>query len=69
MKTLITDTELLAAALAQVRVTVFEPGGHTIADYGGIIEKYTPDYVKIADTYFRRGIFVFKALETRKRPD
>jgi hypothetical protein len=55
MKTLITDTELLAAALAQVRVTIFEPGGHTIADYGGIIEKYTPDYVKIADTYFRRG--------------
>jgi hypothetical protein len=69
MKTLITDTELLAAALAQVRVTIYEPGAHKIADYGGTVEKYTPDYVKIAGTYFRRDIFVFKAQETRKRPD
>lgn len=69
MKTLITDTELLAAALAQVRITIYEPGARTIADYGGIVEKYTPDYVKIGGTYFRRDIFVFKTLETRKRPD
>ncbi|WP_418041110.1 hypothetical protein [Paenibacillus xylanilyticus] len=69
MKTLITDIELLAAALAQVHVTIYEPGAQIIADYGGTVEKYTPDYIKVAGTYFRRDIFVFKAPETRKRPD
>jgi hypothetical protein len=68
MKTLITDVELFAAALTQARVTVYEKDG-SIADYGGMIEKYTPESVKIAGTYFRRGEYVFKAESARKKPE
>ncbi|MFK4304346.1 hypothetical protein ABH892_004486 [Paenibacillus sp. RC254] len=68
MKTLITDVELLTAALTQARVTVYEKDGR-IADYGGVIEKYTPESVKIAGTYFRRGEYVFKAESARKKPE
>ncbi|KJK28445.1 hypothetical protein TY89_22980 [Paenibacillus polymyxa] len=68
MKTLITDVDLLAAALTQTRVTVYEKDGH-IADYGGLVEKYTPESVKIAGTYFRRGVYVFKTGIVRKKPE
>ncbi|MBZ6443190.1 MAG UNVERIFIED_CONTAM: hypothetical protein MIN83_12895 [Paenibacillus polymyxa] len=68
MKTLITDVDLLAAALTQARVTVYEKDGH-IADYGGVIEKYTPESVKISGTYFMREIYVFKTEDARKKPE
>ncbi|MGP0579178.1 hypothetical protein ACTP13_19525 [Paenibacillus peoriae] len=68
MKTLITDVDLLAAALAQARVTVYEKDGR-IADYGGVLEKYTPESVKISGTYFRRGEYVFKTEITRERSE
>ncbi|MGG6477041.1 hypothetical protein ABHN03_07330 [Paenibacillus sp. NRS-1775] len=59
MKTLITDVDLLTAALTQARVTVYEKDGR-IADYGGVIERYTPESVKIAGMYFRRGEYVLR---------
>ncbi|MBU9705905.1 hypothetical protein KSP24_03060 [Paenibacillus sp. AK121] len=68
MKTLITDVDLLAAALTQARVTVYEKDGR-IADYGGVIERYTPESVKIAGTYFMREVYVFKTGSTRERPE
>ncbi|MBE3649183.1 hypothetical protein [Paenibacillus polymyxa] len=68
MKSLITDVELLAAALTQVRVTVYEKD-ESIADYGGVIERYTPESVKIAGTYFMREVYVFKTGSTRERPE
>ncbi|WP_338532582.1 hypothetical protein RBB83_17230 [Paenibacillus peoriae] len=68
MKTLITDVDLLAAALTQARVTVYEKDGH-IADYGGVVEKYTPESVKISGTYFMRGVYVFKTGSARERSE
>ncbi|WP_348623023.1 hypothetical protein ABFT51_17595 [Paenibacillus peoriae] len=68
MKTLITDVDLLAAALTQARVTVYEKDGR-IADYGGVIEKYTPESVKISGTYFMRELYVFKTGSARERSE
>lgn len=68
METLITDLELLAAALTQARVTVYEKDGR-IADYGGLIERYTPESVKISGTYFMREVYVFKTGSTRERSE
>ncbi|WP_339273757.1 hypothetical protein MKY59_21430 [Paenibacillus sp. FSL W8-0426] len=68
MRKLRTDIELFTAALAQVRVTVREKDGQ-IADYGGVIERYSTDSIKICGTYYMRGEYDFEAAETRKRPD
>ncbi len=63
-KELKTDMELLAAALSQVRVRVeteSELGVDIIVDYGGPVRIYTPEFVKIQDTYYSRAIHTFKA--------
>ncbi|WP_405176373.1 hypothetical protein MHI27_12080 [Paenibacillus sp. FSL H8-0261] len=62
-KVLSSDSDLLAAALAQVRVYVVwieEDGPDSIVDYGGAIQKYTPELVKIADTYYTRLAHEFR---------
>jgi len=56
--TLKSDMELFAAALAGVRVTVFADG--KIVDYGGNVEEYTSDSVRIGGTWYLRGSFVFR---------
>ncbi|MEW4371755.1 hypothetical protein [Paenibacillus kandeliae] len=53
-----TDMELLAAALAEVRVQV-EDEKNTIVDYGGSIKIYTPEFIKIQDTYYSREMYKF----------
>lgn len=64
-KVLESDTEFLAAALSQTKVSVWyreepDPNGH-LMDYGGIIEGYTPDSIKIAGARFVRERFEFRA--------
>ncbi|MNI96323.1 hypothetical protein D3C73_1547430 [compost metagenome] len=62
-KVLKTDLEFLAAALSQARVTVFELRGDLagcIVDYGGPVQKWSPESIKIADAYYRRGEFEFR---------
>ncbi|MBY3623750.1 hypothetical protein HGO21_30000 [Acinetobacter sp. CUI P1] len=62
-KVLENDADLLAAALAQVRVYVVQIGEDApdcIVDYGGVIQKYTPEKVKIADTYYTRKLYEFR---------
>lgn len=59
------DTDFLAAALAQSQVSVWywespDPIGH-LMDYGGLVEGYTPDSVKIAGARFVRKRFEFRA--------
>jgi hypothetical protein len=67
MKTLISDIELFAAMLFQVRVTVCakDSAGHTIiVDYGGPIERYTDISVRIGGENYTRSAHEFRA-ETR----
>lgn len=62
-KVLKTDTEFLAAALSQARVTIFERRGDLsgcIVDYGGQVVKWSPVSIKIADAYYMRGEFEFR---------
>lgn len=63
-KVLVTDSEFLTAALAQSRVSVWyredsNPIGH-LMDYGGIVEGYTPDSIKLAGAHFVRRRFEFR---------
>nr|WP_326080967.1 hypothetical protein [Paenibacillus graminis] len=63
-KVLESDTDFLAAALAQSKVSVWfrpedDPEGH-IMDYGGIVEGYSPESVKIAGGRFIRERFEFR---------
>ncbi|MEK4157625.1 hypothetical protein NYE27_21250 [Paenibacillus sp. FSL R10-2779] len=53
-----TDIELFTVALAQAHVTVREKDGH-IADYGGVVERYTADSVRIAGVYYVRNQYYF----------
>ncbi|MEK4349632.1 hypothetical protein MKX41_02215 [Paenibacillus sp. FSL R5-0475] len=62
MRILVTDIELFAAALVQARVTVRAVDG-SIADYGGAIEKYTPNAVRIDGTYYMREVYLFEIKE------
>ncbi|QOH62385.1 hypothetical protein [Paenibacillus polymyxa] len=58
-----TDIEFLAAALSRVKVYVVKPLNEDmmeIIDYGGMIERYTPDVVKINGSYFFRKQFEFR---------
>lgn len=64
MRVLSTDAELLTAALAQVRVTVRERDGR-IADYGGNVEKISPDYIRVAGAYYSRSIYIFDTKDVR----
>lgn len=62
-KELITDSELFLAAISQVRVHVMkalETEVDVIIDYGGVIQKYTSEYVKIQDVYYSRDIHRFR---------
>jgi hypothetical protein len=64
-KVLVTNSEFLIAALAQSKVSVWyredpDPSGH-LMDYGGIIEGYTPDSIKLGGAHFFRGRFKFRA--------
>ncbi|OMD64694.1 hypothetical protein BSK62_17145 [Paenibacillus odorifer] len=64
-KVLVTDSEFLTAALVQSKVSVWfrlepDPIGH-LMDYGGIVEGYTPDSIKLAGAHFVRGRFEYRA--------
>ncbi|WP_080942877.1 hypothetical protein [Paenibacillus polymyxa] len=62
-KVLKSDIELFAAALSQARVYVVQPLGKDlidIVDYGGPLEKFTPESVKISGMYYMRGQFEFR---------
>ncbi|MEK4451660.1 hypothetical protein [Paenibacillus sp. FSL L8-0506] len=64
-KVLESDAEFLTAALAQSKVSVWfrldpDPIGH-LMDYGGIVEGYTPDSIKLAGAHFVRERFEFRA--------
>lgn len=52
------DKDLFAAALSQVRVSIFS-NGHLV-DYGGVIQKYSPIAVKIQGTYYMRNQYEFR---------
>ncbi|OME09866.1 hypothetical protein [Paenibacillus odorifer] len=63
-KVLECDAEFLTAALSQSKVSVWfrldpDPIGH-LMDYGGIVEGYTPDSIKINGARFIRERFEFK---------
>ncbi|AWV35138.1 hypothetical protein [Paenibacillus odorifer] len=63
-KLLVTDSEFLTAALAQSKVSVWyredpDPIGH-LMDYGGIVEGYTSEFIKISDDQFVRERFEFR---------
>ncbi|WP_405176370.1 hypothetical protein MHI27_12065 [Paenibacillus sp. FSL H8-0261] len=72
-KVLETDSEFLTAALAQSKVSVWyredpDPSGH-LMDYGGIIEGYTPNSIKLAGAHFVRERFEFRAeIRTPRQP-
>jgi hypothetical protein len=56
-KTISTDMELFAAALAQRKVSVMQRTAddiYAILEYGGIIERYTKQSVKINGSYYLR---------------
>ncbi|CAJ1315889.1 hypothetical protein [Paenibacillus nuruki] len=62
-KVINTDAELFAAAINQIRVYVMkelETEVDVIVDYGGVIQKYTSEYVKIQDVYYSRDIHRFR---------
>lgn len=64
-KVLENDKDFFTAALAQSKVSVWyreypDPIGH-LMDYGGIIEGYTPESIKIAGARFIRERFEFRA--------
>ncbi|AET59603.1 hypothetical protein HPL003_14260 [Paenibacillus terrae HPL-003] len=62
-KVLKSDIELFAAALSQVRVNVVQPLSEDlidIIDYGGAVEKITPEWIKIKGSYFFRNQFEFR---------
>lgn len=62
-KVLKSDIELFAAALSQVRVYVVQPLSEDIVevvDYGGPIEKFSPESIKINGKYFMRNQFEFR---------
>ncbi|MCV9949237.1 hypothetical protein [Paenibacillus polymyxa] len=59
-KVLKSDIELFAAALSQVRVYVVQSLREdivSVVDYGGTIEKFSSDSVKIAGAYYIRNQF------------
>ncbi|MCV9947784.1 hypothetical protein [Paenibacillus sp. BT-177] len=62
-KILHTDTEFLTAALVGSRVYVVSSLDNNtveIIDYGGPVERYTPESVKINGSYFFRNQFEFR---------
>ncbi|MDQ0496374.1 hypothetical protein [Paenibacillus brasilensis] len=62
-KVLSMDADFLGAALSQSQVCVVRPLNDEmveIVDYGGMIEKYTPDSIKVNGSYFMRKQFEFR---------
>ncbi|KAF6636524.1 hypothetical protein H6F38_04600 [Paenibacillus sp. EKM208P] len=62
-KVLKSDIELFTAALNQTRVYVVQSLGEdmvSVVDYGGTIEKFSPESVKIAGAYYIRNQFEFR---------
>ncbi|MGW8956598.1 hypothetical protein [Paenibacillus sp. NPDC055715] len=62
-KVLKSDIELFAAALSQVRVYVVNPLSEDmveVVDYGGPVEKFSPESIKINGSYFFRNQFEFR---------
>ncbi|KAF6650901.1 hypothetical protein ACT3XG_02500 [Paenibacillus polymyxa] len=62
-KVLKSDIGLFAAALNQARVYVVQSLREdmvSVVDYGGTIEKVSPDSVKIAGAYYIRNQFEFR---------
>ncbi|MGO4953118.1 hypothetical protein [Paenibacillus sp. DRB1-1] len=62
-KILHTDTDFLIAALSGSRVYIVSPIDENmveIIDYGGPVEKYTPESIKINGSYFFRNHFEFR---------
>lgn len=64
-KVLKTDLDFLAAALTQSKVSVWyrqepDPDGQLI-DYGGLVEKFTPESIKLSGSFFVRERFEFRA--------
>jgi hypothetical protein len=59
------DKDFFVAALAQSKVSVWfriepDPIGH-LMDYGGIVEAYSPESIKIAGERYFRNKFEFRA--------
>ncbi|AIQ59025.1 hypothetical protein PBOR_20375 [Paenibacillus borealis] len=59
------EKDFFAAAMAQSKASVWyredpDPIGQ-LMDYGGIVEGYTPEYIKIAGARFVRERFKFRA--------
>ena len=68
-KVLESNKDFFAASIAQKRVHVVqitEDGLDNIIDYGGLIQKYTSDSVKIADTYYIRKGYEFRVQLPKK---
>ncbi|MHA0856621.1 hypothetical protein [Paenibacillus sp. CMAA1364] len=66
-KVLKTDSEFLTAALSQSQVSIIERRGDLVGcaiECGSPVQKWSPESVKIADAYYRRGEFEFRMLLT-----
>ncbi|MCM3130368.1 hypothetical protein [Paenibacillus sp. MER 78] len=59
------DQDFFVAAISQARVTIFNEG--QIVDYGGTIEKYSPEAIKIAGTLLYEGLYEFRAYIVRRK--
>ncbi|KUP22432.1 hypothetical protein AWJ19_27850 [Paenibacillus sp. DMB5] len=64
------DLDFFVAALSQTKVSVWfrhdpDPVGH-LMDYGGIVDGYTPESIKIAGSRYMRNRFEFRAELTRQ---
>ncbi|MEC0241961.1 hypothetical protein P4H66_19345 [Paenibacillus dokdonensis] len=58
------DTELFAAAIFGSRIYIAfddqEAGSKYVVAHSGPVEKYTPEYVRIAGVYYRRSQYEFR---------
>ncbi|MGN7765076.1 hypothetical protein [Paenibacillus sp. P46E] len=59
-KVLVSDMELLAAALSEVNVTVAVKSGAGIVEPGGPIRAYTPHSVRIRGLSYNRDLHEFR---------
>ncbi|CQR55214.1 hypothetical protein [Paenibacillus riograndensis] len=67
-KVLVSDMELLAAALSEVNVTVAVKSGAGIVEPGGPIRAYTPNSVRIRGLPYNRELHEFRVtLEWKER--
>lgn len=61
-RVLVEDQDFFVAAISQARVVIFNKD--QLVDYGGTIEKYSPESIKIAGTYYIRELYEFRACKT-----